>query len=198
MPEPEPEPEEPPEEDWRPKRTEPAPAPRGQAAAPVQPRERDASFTTPDEAIHEARAFVEGLTKSDKLAAGGVALLVVSLFLPWRETASNGDELGIVTSGILAALIGLGTLGAIFVRLRKPIPNIPPIAPWAAQAGLAALSVILCLVFVVSAYDGTTVPALVGNGTMRASTPSLGAILGLAGAVVGLVGTVLAFKEKQE
>jgi hypothetical protein len=159
--------------------------------------ERDANFTTPDQAINEARAFVEGLTKSDKLAAGGVALLVVSLFIPWRETASNGDELGIVTSGILAALIGLGTLGAIFVRIRKPIAGIPEIAPWAAQAALAALSVILCLVFLKDSWDGTLVPANVGNGTMRASTPSLGAIIGLAGAAVGLVGTALGFKEKQ-
>jgi hypothetical protein len=88
-------------------------------------------------------------------------------------------------------------VGAIFARLRKPLPNIPDVVPWAAQVGLAALTVILCFVFLTSAYDGTLVPANVGNGTMRASTPSLGAIIGLAGAVVGAVGTALGFMGKQ-
>jgi hypothetical protein len=194
MPEPEPEPEEPEaeepeaEEDWRPKR--PASAP-----AQVKAKDPDAvSFTAPDEALHEARAFVDSLTIFDKLAVGGVGLLILSLFLPWRESAANGDEIGMVTSGFFAALIAGGGIGVLVARLRNLVPpqfNLTPALLVMIQTGLTGFSALLCLIFLFSAYDGTQVPANVGNGTMAASTPSLGAIMGLAGAAMGTVGSVL-------
>jgi hypothetical protein len=194
-PEPVPEPDDPePEEDWRPKRPPPEAAPAPQAQA----KQRDASFTSPDEALDEARAFMNALTKSDKLAVGGFVLLALSLFLPWRETATDGDELGILTSGFFAALLGLSAVGMLVVRLRKSFPNMPEMAPVVAQVALAALSALVSVTFLLSSYDGTQVPANVGGGMMRASTPSLGAILGLAGAAVGLVGTVLGMKGRRE
>lgn len=82
------------------------------------------------------------------------------------------------------------------MRLRKAFPNLPPHVPPLAQAAMAGLAIVLCLMFLVSSYDGTRVLANVGGGTMRASTPSLGALIGLAGAAVGLLGSVLGLKEK--
>jgi hypothetical protein len=199
MPEPEPEEpeaEEPEEEDWRPKRPPPGPAPVAKAKDP------DAvSFTAPDEALNEARAFVDSLTFFDKLAVGGVGLLFISLFLPWRESAANGDEIGMVTSGFFAALLALGGVGVLVARLRNLIPqqfSVPPAVLVMIQSGLLGFSALLCLIFLFSAYDGTQVPANVGNGTMAASTPSLGAILGLAGAVLGTVGSVMGMLGRRE
>ncbi len=153
-------------------------------------------IVAPEQVIEDFRDFMGVLGRSDKFAFVGAATILVSAFLPWKETAAEGDILGLMSLGLLAVLAAIGIIGSIAVRVRRLMPNLNVLVPWLVQLGLSIFSVLWCIVFMKISYDATEVPSPMGNATIMNSSPSFGAFLGLMGALTSLAGTLLGLKEK--
>jgi hypothetical protein len=196
-----------------------APRPSGSGARPAAPRRqpqqtefdpadinyvppRDTSNTgtgqivAPEQVIEDFREFVGVLGRSDKIAFAGGCVILLSAFLPWMETAEEGEILGLMSLGLMAVLGAVGILGAIAVRVRRSLPNLNVLIPWLAQLGLSVFCVLWCIIFMKISYDATEVPSPIGNATIMNSSPSMGVFLGLLGALGSLAGTLLGLKEK--
>ncbi|QRK13942.1 hypothetical protein JQX13_35215 [Archangium violaceum] len=153
-------------------------------------------IVAPEQVIEDFRDFVGVLGRSDKIAFAGGVTLIISAFLPWKETAAEGEILGLMSLGLIAVLAAIGILGAIAVRVRRLMPHLNVLVPWLAQLGLSAFSILWCIIFMKVSYDATEVPSPMGNATIMNSSPSFGVFLGLLGALTSLGGTLLGLKEK--
>ncbi|WP_395843194.1 hypothetical protein [Archangium violaceum] len=153
-------------------------------------------IVAPEQVIEDFREFVGVLGRSDKIAFAGGVTLIISAFLPWKETAAEGDILGLMSLGLVAVLAAIGILGAIAVRVRRLMPNLNVLVPWLAQLGLSAFCILWCVIFMKISYDATEVPSPMGNATLMNSSPSFGVFLALLGALTSLGGTLLGLKEK--
>jgi hypothetical protein len=136
------------------------------------------------------------LGRSDKIAFAGGATLLLSAFLPWKETAAEGEILGLMSLGLLAVMGALGILGSIAVRVRQWMPHLNVLIPWLAQLGLSVFCILWCILFMKVSYDATEVPSPLGHSTLMNSSPSFGVFLGLLGALTSLAGSLLGLKEK--
>jgi uncharacterized Zn finger protein (UPF0148 family) len=180
----------------------PAAAPPPPAYAPADSDDEPESITggsqiaDPEELISDFRRFVGSLSSSDKIAFSGAAVLVISCFLPWKETADEGDILGLMSLGLVGLLAAATLMGTIAVRTRRLLPNLNVLIPWLLQLGLSLFSILWCIIFMKLSYDSTEVLSPMGNAMIRTSTPSFGVFLGLLGAVASLAGTLLGLKEK--
>ncbi|WP_239470621.1 hypothetical protein [Archangium violaceum] len=197
----------------------PRPAPAGSSARPAPPRRqqpqteldpadinyvppRDTSNTgtgqivAPEQVIEDFRDFVGVLGLSDKIAFAGSCVVILSAFLPWKETAEEGEILGLMSLGLMAVLAAAGILGSIAVRVRRLLPNLNVLIPWLVQLGLSVFGVLWCIIFMKLAYDATEVPSPIGNATIMNSSPSMGVFIGMLGALTSLAGTLLGLKEK--
>jgi hypothetical protein len=193
-----------------PSRPAPAPAPKRPQQTELDPADinyvptRDpygtnsgtGQIVAPEQVIEDFRDFVGVLGSSDRIAFVGAATILVSAFLPWKETAADGDILGLMSLGLLAVLAAIGIIGAITVRVRRLMPNLNVLIPWVAQLGLSVFCILWCIVFMKLSYDATEVPSPMGNATIMNSTPSFGVVLGLLGALTSLAGSLMGLKEK--
>ena len=153
-------------------------------------------IVAPEKVVEDFREFMGVLGMSDKIAFIGALSIVASAFMPWKETAKDGDMLGLMSLGLVAVLGALAILGTIAVRVRRIMPNLNVLIPWMAQLGLSIACVVWCIIFMKISYDATEVPSPIGNSTIMNSSPSLGAFVGLLGALGCLAGTLLGLKEK--
>lgn len=150
----------------------------------------------PEELLADAKIFVRELPSSDKLAFLGAAATVLFCFLPWKETAAEGDIIGFVSLGFLAFLVNVAVMVAVFVRVREAMPQLNPLVPWLVQLGCVCFGIIWCFVFMKVSTDGRPVQALIGNEMVAVSRPSFGVYLSLLSELVALAGTLLGLKEK--
>ncbi|WP_163864797.1 hypothetical protein [Myxococcus eversor] len=190
-----------------PKRTAPAPAP---APAPVATgsdpwarRGRDDEeggnpIVDPEELMQDARDLMGAMSAGDKIAFYGSGLVVLSCFTPWKETAADGDALGLMSTGFGAFVLSLMVMVAIGVRVRSSFPNLNPVVPWMAQLFTTFVCLIWCIVFIKVSSDTTLVPTPIGNAEMMNSSPSFGVFIGLLGAVAALIGAFLGLKSKND
>ncbi|MDY7229413.1 hypothetical protein [Hyalangium rubrum] len=192
-PEPEPRDSAEPEED-RP------PPPRQAMPPPAQPARTftgtNSKIVAPEQAMQDAREFITDLPRSDKIAFVGGAVVVFSCFLPWKVTATEGEILGLMSSGFIAFLGALLLLGTIILRVRQTMPRLHPLAPWMAQLGLSIFCVLYIVVFIRLSVDATAVPASIGNDTMMNSKPDFGVFIGLLGGLAAMAGSLLGLKER--
>jgi hypothetical protein len=150
----------------------------------------------PEQMLDDAKDFVVGLPTSDKIAFAGAAIMVLVSFMPWKETASDGEVLGLMSNGIVGFLAALATIGVLVIRVRRIMPRLNPLAPWLAQLACAIIGIIWCLIFIKISWDGRRVDSPIGHYTMAISTPSFGVVLALVGGLVALGGTLMGLKEK--
>ncbi|PTL76110.1 hypothetical protein [Vitiosangium sp. GDMCC 1.1324] len=153
-------------------------------------------IVAPEQVIEDFRDFFGVLGRSDKIAFGGGIAILVSAFLPWKETAAEGDILGLMSLGLLAVMAAIGIIGSIAVRVRRLMPHLNVLIPWLAQLGLSVFCILWCIIFMKISYDATEVPSPMGNATIMNSSPSFGVFLGLMGALTSLGGTLLGLREK--
>jgi len=148
-----------------------------------------------NESMTEAKQYLTSISMADKLALGGAGLLCVSTFLPWAETAKDGDILGIFSSGVLVTILSALAVGGVLVRTRKLMPNMNPLWPWIAQLGAVGISGLWCLVYFRLAWDHTLVQGAWGAEKVWASKPAFGLILALLAGITSVVGTVFGLKD---
>jgi hypothetical protein len=153
-------------------------------------------IAAPEDVFEEFRQFVGIMGISDKVALGGVGMIVLSAVFPWKETAADGDILGLMSLGLVCVLASLAILGTITVRVRRLLPDLNVLIPWLGQLALSIFCVIWCIVFMKISTDASAVPSLMGDATVMNSSPSMGAYMGLLGSLTCLAGTLLGLKEK--
>ncbi|MFY0578219.1 hypothetical protein ACN28S_31390 [Cystobacter fuscus] len=152
----------------------------------------------PEELAADLKDFLGDLGRSDKIVFFSAVAVVLSAFTPWKETAEDGDILGLMSLGIIAILGALGIVGVLAVRVRRIMPRLNVLVPWMAQLGLSIACVLWCLIFMKLSTDNTEVPSAVGREIIHSSSPSFGAVLALLGSLGCLAGTVLGIKEKPQ
>lgn len=148
-----------------------------------------------DDVMVKAKHYLWELPLADKIALGGASTLLISTFLPWKETVEDGDVLGVFSTGILVTLLAAGALAGLFVRTLKTMPSLNPLLPWAAQLGCVGLSGIWALLSVKLAWDSTLVQSSIGNERVWASKPVFGLFLAIMAAIVSIVGTIFGLKD---
>lgn len=153
-------------------------------------------IVAPEEVIGDARAFFSELSRSDKTTFAGAVAVIISNFLPWKETALDGEVLGLMSTGVVSLLCAGVIIAAIAVRVRRTMPNLHPLAPWVTQLALSCFCVLFTLVFIRLAFDSTEVPSPIGNRMIENSTPSLGVFIGLLGGLGTLAGSLMGLKER--
>lgn len=148
-----------------------------------------------NDAMIQARVYLLELSMADKLALFGTSVLLIATFLPWRETVSEGEVLGVFSSGAFVAVLAGIALGGILIRTRKTMPDLNPLYPWMAQLGAVGVSGVWCLIYMMMAWDPTHARSPIGNYEVWVSKPSFGLILALLAAITSIVGTIFGLKE---
>jgi hypothetical protein len=162
-------------------RSEKAPA-RGNAVA------------DPEELIHDAKELFSLLAGGDKVAFWGAAVVLLSCFLPWKETAADGDMLGLMSQGVGAFVLSLLVMIAIGLRVTNSLPKWNPVVPWVGQLVAAFTCLVWCIIFIKVSADTTRVPTPIGNAEMMNSSPSFGVFVAVLGSLAALGGTLLGLK----
>lgn len=152
----------------------------------------------PEELAADFKDFIGELGRNDKITFFSALAVILSAFLPWKETAEDGDILGLMSLGLIAVLGAGGIVGAITVRVRNIMPRLNVIVPWMAQLSLSIFCILWCIVFMKISTDSTEVPSSVGQEIIRNSSPSFGSFLALMASLGCLAGTVLGMKERPE
>lgn len=148
-----------------------------------------------NDAMIQARVYLLDLSMADKLALFGTAVLLIATFLPWRETVSEGEVLGVFSSGALVTVLAGIALAGILIRTRKTMPDLNPLYPWMAQLGAVGASGVWCLIYMMLAWDPTHARSPIGNYEVWVSKPAFGLILALLAAITSIVGTIFGLKE---
>lgn len=156
--------------------------------------DRGSAVTDPDELIRDAKELFAQLQGGDKVAFWGAAVVLMSCFLPWKETAVDGDVLGLMSMGCGAFIMSILLLTAVTVRVKGSLPNVNPVVPWMGQLVVSIVCLIWCIVFIKMSSDTTMVPTPIGNSEMMNSAPSFGVYVAILGSVATLGGTLLGLK----
>ncbi|MFP2934423.1 hypothetical protein ACLESO_56775, partial [Pyxidicoccus sp. 3LG] len=179
----------------------PAPAPVVQDSGP-DPWDRSARASDsnpmgdPDEVVREAKELFRMLGGGDKVAFWSAAVVLLSCFFPWKETAADGDVLGLMSLGAVSFVLCIVVMTAISMRVRESLPGVNPVVPWMAQLVSSIVCLVWCIIYVKVSSDTTKVPTPIGNSEMMNSTPSFGVFMALLGSVAMLGGTLLGLKSK--
>ncbi|MFP2964386.1 hypothetical protein ACLEPN_43465, partial [Myxococcus sp. 1LA] len=156
--------------------------------------ERGSAVADPDELIRDAKVLFGQLHGGDKVAFWGAALVLMSCFLPWKETAVDGDVLGLMSLGCGAFIMSILLLTAVTIRVKGSLPNVNPVVPWMGQLVISIVCLIWCIIYIKVSSDTTMVPTPIGNSEMMNSSPSFGVYIAILGAVAALGGTLLGLK----
>ncbi|WP_233610116.1 hypothetical protein, partial [Corallococcus sp. AB049A] len=193
-----------------------APAPR-RAPAPVEEDEDDSAdagvdpwskeareletarspIDDPEVLLDDARSFLRELEGGDRIAFWGAALVVLSCFMPWKETAEDGDFLGLISLGFISFLFAVATMVFVGLRSRQVMSWVNPMLPWGAQMVCSVISLVWSLVFLKISSDTTLVPSPLGNAEMMNSSPSIGCFLGILGGVIAVLGGLMGLKRQE-
>jgi hypothetical protein len=149
----------------------------------------------PDDAMLKTRQYLWSLPLADKLALAGSSVLLISTFLPWKETVKDGDVLGVFSSGVIVTLLAAMAVAGLLVRTLKSMPTLNPLLPWAAQLGCVGISGVWCLVYIMLSVDSTLVQSSIGNQQIWASKPSLGVFIAVVAGVISILGTIFGLKD---
>lgn len=191
-----------------------APAPR--RAAPVEEEEDDAGgdaadpwsrearelessrspIDDPEVLLDDARSFLRELEGGDRVAFWGATLVVLSCFMPWKETAADGDFLGLISLGFISFLFAVAQMVLVGLRARNVMTWVNPMLPWGAQMVCSVVCLAWSLVFLKLSSDTTLVPSPLGNSEMMNSSPSIGCFLGILGAVIALLGGLMGLRRQ--
>jgi hypothetical protein len=178
------------EEDWH--------APKQPRVDPAMLQAPSSQVLDPEEAMADARNFLVSLTFSDKLAFWGAAGTLFACFLPWKETAQEGESIGLLSLGALVFTANIVLIAAIIIRTRKVMPRLHALVPWLLQFGTSSFSIVWSLVLIKLAVNTQITRATVGNEEVWMSKPGAGVVLAVFTSIVALGGTLMGLREKPD
>jgi hypothetical protein len=162
-------------------------SPGGRGAASYSP------VFSPEETMDDARLFLGGLTTADKLVLLGGGLGALCSFLPWKETAAEGEVIGLQSLGVVATALMALAVVAMVGRARRSA-RVHPAVAWLVQLGCTGATVVWCLVFIKLSLDLTQAQSVDGNMLVPVSKPALGAYLGVVSGIISAAGTLMGLK----
>jgi len=166
--------------------------------APESPGARSATsyspVFSPEETMDDAKLFLGGLTTADKLTLIGGGLSLLCSFFPWKETAAEGEVIGLQSLGIVATGLMALAMAAVVGRGRRSF-HINPAAMWLVQLACSGGTIVWCLVFIKLSWDPTEAHSVDGNMLMATSKPAMGVYLGAAGGIIAAAGTLMGLKD---
>lgn len=154
------------------------------------------SMVAPDQALDDFKGFVTDLPVGDKVAFMGAALTVLTTFLPWKETAAEGEILGLMSLGIVVFLVMIAVIGAIVIRVRRVMPQLHPLVPWLVQLGGTVFAALWCIIYIGLSIDSRKTQALIGNFEVSVSSPAFGVFLALLCCGATAAGTLMGLKAR--
>lgn len=154
------------------------------------------SMVAPDQALDDFRGFIQELSVGDKVAFIGAALTVLTTFLPWKDTAAEGEILGLMSLGVVVFVAMIAVIFAIVVRVRQAVPQLHPLVPWLVQLVGTVFSGLWCVVYIGLSIDSRKTQALVGNFEVSVSAPAFGVFLALLCVGATLAGTLMGLKAR--
>ncbi|AKQ65307.1 hypothetical protein A176_002219 [Myxococcus hansupus] len=183
-------------------RRAPAPEPAASSGDPwdrsSDSDESSGGVTDPDELIRDAKELFGQLRGGDKVAFWAAAVVLISCFMPWKETAVDGDVLGLMSMGVGAFVMSILLLTAVTIRVKGSLPSVNPVVPWMGQLVVSIVCLIWCIVYIKMSSDTTMVPTPIGNSEMMNSSPSFGVYVAVLGAVATLGGTLMGLKGQSD
>jgi hypothetical protein len=133
----------------------------------------------------------------DKLTVFAGALLVITLFFPWRRTLNEGevdDILGILSiSGVACFGFAVAAIASVLGRIGNYLPQLPRAAYPVATMIVGGLSILTAIVTGIAYVDRTLVESPMGNTTIANSTPLMGVWLAAIISGVVVLGGFLTF-----
>ncbi|MFP2913358.1 hypothetical protein ACLESD_51860, partial [Pyxidicoccus sp. 3LFB2] len=150
----------------------------------------------PEELIRDAKELFRMLAGGDKVAFWGAAVVMFSCFLPWKETAADGDVLGLMSLGVGAFVLSILVMIVVGMRVTGALQRLNPVVPWMGQLVAAFMCLVWCIIFIKVSADTTRVPTPIGNAEMMNSSPSFGVFVAVLGSIATLGGTLLGLKSK--
>ncbi|MFL5318775.1 MAG: hypothetical protein ACJ790_03905 [Myxococcaceae bacterium] len=153
-------------------------------------------MVAPEQALDDFKSFVSNLPSGDKIAFIGAAAFIFTCFLPWKETAADGEILGLMSLGIIDFLVMIAVIGSLVIRVRRVMPQLNPLVPWLVQLGGAGFSIVWCLVYIGISTDLRKTQALVGNFEQSVSAPAFGVWLAILCGAATVAGTLMGLKSK--
>ncbi|MBI5546478.1 MAG: hypothetical protein HY901_21565 [Deltaproteobacteria bacterium] len=118
----------------------------------------------------------------DKLTTGAASFLIFTTFLPWRTTP-EGDEMGLLTSGVFVFLLAIGAIASVWARRTDKLPAFPRNQfPWV-TLGAGGLSALICVAAAIAAYEK--------SGKSVTAEPAFGVLLAVIAAAGIIVGAIL-------
>ncbi|MBI3182215.1 MAG: hypothetical protein HYZ28_08730 [Myxococcales bacterium] len=187
--EPEPQGEPEPAEDWR--------QPAG-SDPPDSTYTGDEEASGPERQLGDIKRFVSFLPTWDKLAIAGAALNILASVFPWKETAEEGSVLGITSLGFPVALLSIGVIAAVVIRVKGSMPKLNPAVPWLFQLSAMGACILWCLVFIKLAWIAKMTRSPVGNFEVAVSRPAFGVALAIVASLLGLGGTVMGLRQREQ
>ena len=164
--------------------------------APPKARDPADGLLDPEDFFTEVKHFFLELTVADKLAFIGATLTLLSCFLPWKDSITDGDVLGLMSLGAAVFAVAVLILFSIVIRVRKVMPALHALVPWLVQFGGACFCIVWCLVYMKLSLDTTMARSPIGNSERWISSPSAGVVIALVMSVMTLAGTLMGLKEK--
>lgn len=180
----------------------PAPKPRPEPEPRVYAEEvagegsrPGSSYVTAEAALEDVKTFVRELRLADKLAFLGAAATVLMCFLPWKETAEEGEVLGLMSLGAVVFALSIVAMTSVYVRLENTMPQLQPFVPWLVQLGALAFGLLWSVVYIKLSSDHRMRPGLFGD-EVALSSPSLGVFIAIVTQIIALAGTVMGLRER--
>jgi hypothetical protein len=149
----------------------------------------------PEDFMSDVKRFLYELGTADKLAFFSLASMFLASFFPWKETASEGEILGLLSAGVVVWLLTLIAMLLIAARVRNWSTRLNPLYPWIGQLFAAGFSTVWCLLYIRWSWDSTLARSPVGNFDMWTSKPSFGVIFALIAGAMACVGTIFGLKD---
>jgi hypothetical protein len=112
--------------------------------------------------------------------------------MPWRSTP-DGDDMGLMTSGMFTLLLGVGAIASIWARTTNKLPALPRGKFPFAAIGAGALSALICIVAAFTSFER----GVKAGREVTTSEPAFGVILAVLCAAGVVVGGVLTLKREK-
>jgi len=129
----------------------------------------------------------------DKLTVAASMGAVISAFMPWKSTTTDGDEMGLLGSGFFTTCLAITAIVSVWARKSNKVPSVPRGKFPLAAVGAGALSALFCIIAGISAYQR----GVVAGKAATISEPSFGVFLALIAAAGMIVGGILTLKREK-
>jgi uncharacterized Zn finger protein (UPF0148 family) len=183
----------------------PGAAPAAAAAAPVAPvlvgrrrRKKVEIDYSPDRILGDTWNVIQSLLPFDRIALYGCAGMGLALFLPWRFTQAEGQEIGAFGGGWPVAVLLLLAGAALFIRTSDDLRGMRADLLAGGQFCAALISVAYCTWYYFGAIDNHPYRTLLGTTDLAISSPSIGVELCALCAVVLGAGSLWAWMVERE